>query len=93
MENRVRSLIKSITFRIVATLTTMLLVYLFTGSLVISAGVGALEFLLKIIIYYLHERIWNVYNFGRESPTVDLPARVALRKNAPTTSPEDDDGG
>lgn len=90
MENRVRSLMKSITWRIVATLTTMLLVFLFTASLAISAGVGALEFLLKMIIYYLHERIWNAYNFGRESPTVDSPARMALRKNAPTTSPEDD---
>ena len=69
MEKRVRSLIKSISFRIVATSTTMLLVFLFTGSLFISAGVGSLEFLSKIVIYYFHERMWDTLDFGREKPT------------------------
>ena len=65
MENRVRSLLKAISWRIVATSTTMLLVFLFTGNLVISVGVGSLEILLKIVIYYVHERIWNMLNFGK----------------------------
>jgi len=60
---------KAISWRIVATCTTIILVLILTGNLVISTGVGALELLSKIVIYYIHERIWNRLNFGREVPT------------------------
>lgn len=63
-----RSIAKSISWRIVATLTTTLLVFLFTGNLTVSIGVGSIEFLVKIAIYYIHERMWNTSNFGREVP-------------------------
>jgi uncharacterized membrane protein len=65
METHIRSIAKAISWRIVATLTTMLLVFLFTGNLAVSGGVGLTELLSKMIIYYLHERAWNVINFGR----------------------------
>jgi len=68
MEKRARSLAKTISWRLVATSTTILLVFLFTGDLAISVGVGSLELVAKIVIYYIHERIWNTLNFGRESP-------------------------
>jgi uncharacterized membrane protein len=64
METRVRSLAKSISWRIFATLTTMLLVFAFTGNLVLSETIGLTELLSKIAIYYAHERIWNVIKFG-----------------------------
>ena len=67
MEKNVRSLAKSITWRAVATLTTILLVYLFTGNIVLSTSVGALELLVKTAIYFIHERVWNMINFGRET--------------------------
>jgi len=66
MEKRSRSLAKTISWRIVATATTIFLVFLFTGSLTISASVGIFEILSKSIIYYLHERVWNMLNLGRE---------------------------
>jgi adenylylsulfate kinase len=67
MEKRSRSLVKAASWRIVATITTTTMVYLFTGNLVLSATVGALE-QVKIVVYYLHERLWNMVNFGREIP-------------------------
>lgn len=90
MENRARSLAKAITWRITATFVTTLLVFLFTGSVFISASVGFLEFILKLLVYYLHERIWNLFSFGREKSTVDLTTSVVMLKNTPATSPEDD---
>jgi uncharacterized membrane protein len=66
MEKHVRSFAKAISWRIVATLTTMLLVFAFTGSLMISGGVGVTELVVKILVYYLHERVWNMVDFGRE---------------------------
>jgi adenylylsulfate kinase len=65
METRTRSLAKAISWRIFATLTTMLLVYAFTGNLAISEGVGITELASKIVIYYVHERIWNALPFGK----------------------------
>lgn len=65
METHIRSITKAVSWRIVATLTTMLLVFLFTGNLAVSGGVGLTELLSKMVIYYLHERAWNVINFGR----------------------------
>lgn len=69
MERNVRSIAKAISWRIVATCTTIVLVFIYTGNLVVSTGVGVLELLSKIVIYYVHERIWNRLNFGREVHT------------------------
>jgi adenylylsulfate kinase len=66
VEKPVRSLLKAVSWRIIATLTTTLLVFVFTQNVVISVGVGGSEFLLKIFMYYLHERVWNLFHFGRE---------------------------
>lgn len=66
MEKHVRSFAKAISWRIVATLTTMLLVFAFTGSLMISGSVGIAELVVKILVYYLHERVWNIVDFGRK---------------------------
>jgi uncharacterized membrane protein len=66
MEKPIRSFVKAISWRIVATLTTILLVFAFTGSVIISGGVGFAELIMKIVIYYMHERVWNLINFGRE---------------------------
>jgi uncharacterized membrane protein len=66
MEKPLRSLFKAISWRIVATITTILLVFIYTGNWVISGSVGLLELILKIVIYYVHERVWNLVGFGRE---------------------------
>ena len=65
METRTRSLAKAISWRIFATLTTMLLVFVFTGNLVVSESVGLAELVSKIVIYYVHERVWNLLRFGK----------------------------
>ena len=69
MEKNVRSLAKTISWRILASSITMLIVFLFTGNVVVSAGVGSLELPMKTIVYYIHERIWNISNFGRKIHT------------------------
>ncbi len=59
-ESHLRSIIKGITWRIVGTLDTMLLSWLFTGSLRIAAAIGGTEVITKIGLYYLHERAWQM---------------------------------
>jgi uncharacterized membrane protein len=40
-------------------------VYLFTGDAKLSAGAGVLDSIVKIVLYFLHERLWNHIPFGR----------------------------
>ena len=58
-ESRLRSVLKAITYRIVGTLTTGLLAYLITGNFRVSLTMVALEPLVKTLVYYVHERIWQ----------------------------------
>lgn len=58
-ETKIRSLTKTISWRIIATLTTTTLVYMFTRNFKLSLQIGILEVILKLIFYYEHERIWN----------------------------------
>jgi uncharacterized membrane protein len=69
MERPARSLLKSVSWRIVATLTTVFLVYVFGKDLALATLVGITELVLKTIIYYVHERVWNLTNFGRGQKT------------------------
>ena len=63
-EARYRSVIKALTWRVIATLITMLIVFAFTDKLALSLGVGFVEVVVKIIAYYLHERVWVRIKFG-----------------------------
>jgi adenylylsulfate kinase len=60
-----RSFAKAISYRITASATTAILVYLFTGKLLLSIGIGSVDGVAKIILYYLHERLWNKYHWGK----------------------------
>ena len=60
-----RSATKALTWRVVATLTTICIVYIFTGKLALSLGVGGVEVLAKMLFYYLHERAWTRIAFGK----------------------------
>jgi len=64
MQKHSRILAKTITWRITATLTTILLVLIFTKKLDTALTVGSIEFFAKMIIYYLHEKIWDKSKWG-----------------------------
>lgn len=49
---------KTMTWRIVATTATVVIVGVGTGEWAVGVGVGAVEFPTKILLYYLHERVW-----------------------------------
>ena len=66
IENKSRTVLKSITWRFLATLTTFSLVWIFTGKLDTAIEVGSLEVVLKMMIYYFHERVWAKVRYGIE---------------------------
>ena len=49
---------KAMTWRIVATTTTVIIVGIVTGEWAIAGGVGAVDAAVKMVLYYLHERVW-----------------------------------
>lgn len=53
------SLLKTISWRIVGTLDTMIISYLLTGNMKVALGIGSIEVVSKMILYYFHERAWN----------------------------------
>ena len=63
--NRIRSLIKALTWRIAASLDTFLISYLITGRFDWATSIALFEIITKAILYYLHERGWNRINWGR----------------------------
>ncbi len=63
-ETKARSMLKSASWRVTATLTTIILVLIFTGKIQLAIAVGSVEVLAKIFFYYSHERVWNKMKFG-----------------------------
>lgn len=61
-----RSVFKALSWRMVATTATISIVFAFTGKLGLSTGVGVVEVMVKICLYYLHERLWGSIAFGRQ---------------------------
>ena len=68
-ESKIRSIVKTISWRVLATLTTVSLVYIFIGDTKIAFAVGGIEVFLKMLIYFLHERVWDKLKFGRHEIT------------------------
>lgn len=54
----VKSILKSVSWRIVGTLDTMIISYFITGRVTIAVSIGSVEVITKTILYYFHERLW-----------------------------------
>ena len=52
------SILKTISWRILGTIDTMLISYILTGNLKVAMGIGSVEVVTKMILYYFHERAW-----------------------------------
>jgi len=65
-ESSIRSLVKALSYRFIATALTSLIVYLFVGKVALAVTIGALEASTKIFTFYLHERLWHWIKLGRK---------------------------
>jgi uncharacterized membrane protein len=64
MVDRKRHLAKAVTYRVFGSATTAAIAYLITGNTGLSATVGVVDSLLKIGLYYVHERVWYRVRWG-----------------------------
>ena len=58
-----RHIAKTISWRIIGTIDTMLLSWFVTGSWKMGVAIGGIEVITKMILYFLHERAW--YRFSK----------------------------
>jgi len=58
-----RHLAKTITWRIVGTMDTILLGWIITGNFKVGMTIGGVEVITKMVLYFLHERAW--YKFSK----------------------------
>ncbi len=64
-EHPKRTLAKTVTWRVIALFTTTVVVYAYSGDVKESVVIGLVANLLKMFLYYAHERVWNRIGFGR----------------------------
>jgi uncharacterized membrane protein len=57
-----RHILKTISWRIIGTIDTMILSWFITGSWKWGLAIGGTEVMTKMVLYYLHERIWYRYS-------------------------------
>jgi uncharacterized membrane protein len=54
-----KSLIKSMSWRIIGTMDTIVISWILTGTLTVALSIGSIELFTKFFLYYGHERLWN----------------------------------
>ena len=64
-EKPLRSMVKSISWRIIGTIDTILISWLITGTLSVAFSIGSIELVTKMVLYFFHERIWNTIKWGK----------------------------
>ena len=60
-----RSLAKTISWRVIGTLDTLILSWIIVGEVKTAAAIASVEFVSKMILYFFHERAWNKINWGK----------------------------
>lgn len=74
MVSHKRHILKTLSWRLIGTLDTIILSWLITGSWEVGLSIWGIEVLSKMILYYLHERVWYKFiKYGvKKQPTIEL---------------------
>lgn len=65
-ETKRRSIVKSLSWRLVAAIITTTIAFLMTGQIEFAAKIGLADTAVKLLVYFGHERLWNRIPYGRE---------------------------
>src|SRR5262245_57417985 len=80
METHARSIVKTISYRILGSVSTALIFYGLTGKVSLSISAGAMDAVVKLGVYFVHERIWAHIPYGRSKSTeyeiLSVPTRT-----------------
>lgn len=69
VDRKRRSIVKTISWRAVGTIDTIIISWIVVGNLNFAVTIGGIELFTKMALYFLHKRAWNKNNFGRVKQT------------------------
>ncbi|WP_143959608.1 DUF2061 domain-containing protein [Litoribacter populi] len=58
-DSNIKSFVKSVSWRTVGTIDTIVISYFVTGQIKMALSIGSVEVVSKILLYYFHERAWE----------------------------------
>lgn len=64
-DSPLRSFLKTMSWRILGSIDTTILAWLFTSNITAAVSIGLTEVFTKMILYYFHERAWNRVEIGK----------------------------
>ncbi len=64
-EKPIRSVAKALSWRVIGTIDTLVISYILTGEMSIAASIASIDFITKMILYFFHERLWNLIKWGK----------------------------
>lgn len=64
-DRAVRSLVKTISWRITGSGATFTISYIVSGNFIIAGSIAVVQLISNTILYFIHERIWNKIKWGR----------------------------
>lgn len=73
METHLRSVAKGMSWRVIATLVTTIVVWLISGEVSTALFAGLSDSLVKIGLFWGHERLWQHVEWGRKIPPTSSP--------------------
>jgi uncharacterized membrane protein len=66
LESNLRSIVKALTYRFWQSLNTFLISLIVTGKIEMATAIVSIEVLIKIVVYFWHERIWSKIRWERK---------------------------
>jgi uncharacterized membrane protein len=61
-----RTVIKTMTWRVLGTASTFFVSYLVTGSWSVSSGIAIIQMVVNTVLYLAHEKVWNAVRWGKK---------------------------
>ena len=88
-DSHTRSVAKAVSWRVTGTVDTFLISWLITGHVATAGGIAATEVLTKVVLFYLHERGWNLIHWERPALGEQASEAVPFIPAAATTRAAD----
>jgi uncharacterized membrane protein len=87
-DSQLRSVMKGVSYRLLASLSTVAISFALTGNGRTATLIGSSEVLAKILLFWGHERVWHRIHWGRRAElSSDAPERVATENDRAQCQP------
>ncbi|MBR0552090.1 DUF2061 domain-containing protein [Stakelama marina] len=85
VESHPRSLVKALSWRVLGSIDTFILSWLFSGNPAIAVSIAGTEVFTKIFLFYFHERLWAMVRWGHVRPSMENNPQSSGHERSDTT--------